>query len=79
MVEPGQGTPDTRRPLTRAELDEWACPDVPAVVERLARARLLTVDEDGVQLAHEALITCWPRLRGLDRGGPRAAAPPPCG
>ncbi|MGC9541982.1 hypothetical protein [Streptomyces sp. UG1] len=64
MVEPGQGTPDTRRPLTRAERDVWACTHVPVVVERLARARLLTVDEDAVQLAHEALITCWPRLRG---------------
>jgi WD40 repeat protein/transcriptional regulator with XRE-family HTH domain len=64
MVEPGQGTPDTRRPLSRDEREEWACPHVPAVVERLARARLLTVDEEAVQLAHEALITCWPRLRG---------------
>ncbi|MFI6009488.1 hypothetical protein ACIBAG_11765 [Streptomyces sp. NPDC051243] len=64
MVEPGQGTPDTRRPLTRAEREEWACSHVPVVVERLARARLLTVDEDAVQLAHEALITSWPRLRG---------------
>ncbi|MGW2565412.1 nSTAND1 domain-containing NTPase [Streptomyces sp. NPDC001537] len=64
MVEPGQGTPDTRRPLTRAELAEWADADVRVVVERLTRARLLTADEDGVQLAHEALITCWPRLHG---------------
>ncbi|WUB77363.1 hypothetical protein OG734_24055 [Streptomyces sp. NBC_00576] len=64
MVEPGQGTPDTRRPLTRAETEEWAEPDVPVVVDRLTHARLLTADEDGVQLAHEALITCWPRLHG---------------
>ena len=64
MIEPGRGTPDTRRPLTRAELDEWACPDVPTVAERMAHARLLTVDEEGVHLAHEALITCWPRLHG---------------
>ncbi|QOV36986.1 hypothetical protein IM697_00465 [Streptomyces ferrugineus] len=63
MVEPGRGSPDTRRPLTRAEREEWACTHVPVVVERLARARLLTVDEDTVQLAHEALITSWPRLR----------------
>ncbi|MFJ2441714.1 MULTISPECIES: hypothetical protein [unclassified Streptomyces] len=63
MVEPGQGAPDTRRPLTRAELDEWRDPSVPVVVEGLARVRLLTVDEDGLHLAHEALITCWPRLR----------------
>ncbi|GAA3794239.1 hypothetical protein GCM10022403_030130 [Streptomyces coacervatus] len=63
MIEPGRGTADTRRPLTRAELDEWADPEVPAVVERLAGARLLTADEEGVHLAHEALITCWPRLQ----------------
>ncbi|MFK0282199.1 hypothetical protein ACIQVL_17255 [Streptomyces sp. NPDC090499] len=62
MVVPGQGTPDTRRPLTRAELAQWADPDVPAVVEQLTRARLLTADEDGVHLAHESLITSWPRL-----------------
>ncbi|MFG2373146.1 hypothetical protein ACGFY9_16905 [Streptomyces sp. NPDC048504] len=64
MVVPGRGTPDTRRPLTRGELAEWRDPDVPVVVERLTRARLLTADEDGVQLAHESLITCWPRLHG---------------
>ncbi|WP_369170787.1 hypothetical protein AB5J49_24575 [Streptomyces sp. R28] len=63
MVEPGQGTPDTRRPLTSAERGEWVCPEGPTVVERLARARLLTVDEESVQLAHEALIVSWPRLR----------------
>ncbi|MFI5800127.1 hypothetical protein [Streptomyces sp. NPDC051677] len=63
MVEPGRGAPDTRRPVTSAELDEWADPDVRVVVERLARARLVTADEEGVHLAHEALITCWPRLR----------------
>ncbi|MEU0414095.1 WD40 repeat domain-containing protein [Streptomyces griseorubiginosus] len=64
MVEPGQGTADTRRPLSTADLNEWADPQAPAVVERLARARLVTVDEDGVQLAHEALLTAWPRLHG---------------
>ena len=63
LIEPGQGNADTRRPLMRAELDEWDGDEVPVVVDRLARARLLTIDEDGVQLAHEALITCWPRLR----------------
>jgi len=62
MVVPGQGTPDTRRPLTRAELADWNAPEVPPVLEHLTRARLLTTDEDAVHLAHEALITCWPRL-----------------
>ncbi|QKZ24794.1 hypothetical protein HUT05_16435 [Streptomyces chartreusis] len=62
LIEPGQGSADTRRPLSRSELEEWVDPDVAEVVERLTRARLLSVDEDGVQLAHEALITNWPRL-----------------
>ncbi|MER5215186.1 helix-turn-helix domain-containing protein [Streptomyces sp. NPDC002838] len=64
LVEPGRGTVDTGRPFTRADLKWCAHPDTPVVVERLARARLLTVDEDSVRLAHEALITCWPRLHG---------------
>lgn len=63
MIEPGLGAPDTRRPLPRAELARWSDPDGQAVVEGLARARLLTIDDDGVHLAHESLITCWPRLR----------------
>ncbi|MFG2781479.1 hypothetical protein ACGFY7_26990 [Streptomyces prunicolor] len=60
---PSPATPDTRRPLTRTELANWADPSVPLVLDVLTRARLLTRDEDGVHLAHEALITCWPRLR----------------
>ncbi|RPF37252.1 helix-turn-helix domain-containing protein [Streptomyces sp. TLI_185] len=63
MVEPGQGNADTRRPLSWEEMAGWEDPEVRAVAGRLTRARLLTTDDDGVQLAHEALITCWPRLR----------------
>ncbi|MET8983134.1 helix-turn-helix domain-containing protein [Streptomyces sp. NPDC004539] len=64
MIEPGLGAPDTRRPLPRAELAECSDPDVRVAEEAMTRARLLTVDDDGVHLAHEALITCWPRLQG---------------
>ncbi|WP_128433648.1 hypothetical protein [Streptomyces cyaneus] len=53
--------PDTRRPASRAELTG---PDAPDVLERLATARLITLDGDAVELAHEALITSWPRLAG---------------
>ncbi|MEI5526073.1 helix-turn-helix domain-containing protein [Streptomyces brasiliscabiei] len=63
MVEPGQGNADTRRPLSWEEMAGWEDPDVRTVAGRLTQARLLTTDDDGVQLAHEALITCWPRLR----------------
>jgi WD40 repeat protein len=32
------------------------------LVEQLVQARLLSIDDDSVQLAHEALIRFWPRL-----------------
>ncbi|MEV0255704.1 WD40 repeat domain-containing protein [Streptomyces sp. NPDC050732] len=59
MVEPGDGTQDTRRPADRSELP----PGCEGVLERLVEARLLTVDGTKVDLAHEALIGAWPRLR----------------
>ncbi|MFJ8332307.1 hypothetical protein [Streptomyces sp. NPDC094437] len=62
LVSPGNGTEDTRRPVGRTELDDD--PTTTRVLERLVHARLLTVDGDTVDLAHEALIGAWPRLRG---------------
>ncbi|MGW0756932.1 nSTAND1 domain-containing NTPase [Streptomyces sp. NPDC002814] len=64
LIAPGDGTPDTRCPVERAELPGTGRGDTAQVVEALARARLLTLDGDTVELAHEALITAWPRLRG---------------
>ncbi|MGW0565550.1 nSTAND1 domain-containing NTPase [Streptomyces sp. NPDC003016] len=61
--ELGGGTPDTRRPTEHAELDFGSPADTRAVLERLVRARLITFDNGTVDLAHEALITAWPRLR----------------
>ncbi|MFF7051235.1 hypothetical protein ACFY94_23075 [Streptomyces griseorubiginosus] len=63
LVTPGQGTPDTRRPADRAELTGADWPDTRHVLEQLARARLITVDDETVDLAHEAVLTAWPRLR----------------
>ncbi|MER5398528.1 PQQ-binding-like beta-propeller repeat protein [Streptomyces sp. NPDC002599] len=64
MVAPGDGTPDTRRPVKREELPGTGRDDTAPVLEALAGARLLTLDGDTVEMAHEALITAWPRLRG---------------
>ncbi|MEU1517555.1 hypothetical protein ABZ490_36325 [Streptomyces sp. NPDC005811] len=64
MIQPGRGTADTPRPLVRAELDAWDDPDVRTVVEQMIHARLLTAGEDGVRIAHEALISYWPRFHG---------------
>ncbi|PAZ14101.1 hypothetical protein CLM62_21955 [Streptomyces sp. SA15] len=60
LIAPGDGTADTRRPVGRDELG----PGARDVLERLAAARLVTLDGDRVELAHEALITGWPRLAG---------------
>ncbi|MER6081364.1 WD40 repeat domain-containing protein [Streptomyces sp. NPDC001833] len=62
LIAPGDGTADTRRPAERAELGTGE--DVSLVVERLAAARLITLNDDTVELSHEALITGWPRLAG---------------
>ncbi|WP_428849260.1 nSTAND1 domain-containing NTPase [Streptomyces scabiei] len=64
MVVPGDGTADTRRPVHRAGLPDTDQNDSAGVVEALAKARLLTLDGDTVELAHESLITAWPRLSG---------------
>lgn len=62
---------DTRRRVARADLlagdDGAEAADVREVLDRFVAARLITVDEGGVQIVHEALLTAWPRLaRWLD-------------
>jgi cellulose biosynthesis protein BcsQ/WD40 repeat protein len=75
LVQPGEGTEDTRRRVSSREL----MPDDPEraeAVRRLVRtlagpgARLVTVDgaegaEPTVELAHSALLRHWPRLHNL--------------
>ncbi len=58
----GEGTEDTKRRVPYAELS-GSDPDVRQVLDGLARHRLLTLDQDSVEITHEALIRCWPRLR----------------
>jgi class 3 adenylate cyclase/WD40 repeat protein/energy-coupling factor transporter ATP-binding protein EcfA2 len=62
----GEGSdPETivRRRLSRAELDSIGDPRIAAVIEKLTTGRLLTRDDGTVEVAHEALIREWPRLR----------------
>jgi hypothetical protein len=66
----GEGTEDTRHPISRAELDTISTD----ALEQLAQARLVILDHDRIEIAHEALIRCWPRLHGWlteDREGLR--------
>jgi DNA-binding SARP family transcriptional activator len=61
LVElPDDGPPVCRRRarrLLRGDLDRER------VLARLVEARLLTLQEDTVEVAHEALVRAWPRLR----------------
>lgn len=73
LTQPGEGAQDTRR---RASLRELGTrdPGVQRVRDALADARLVTVSGSEVEVAHEALIRGWDRLRGwieADREGLR--------
>jgi WD40 repeat protein len=69
----GDGTDDTKRRIHRTELDDE--PDAALVLEALTTHRLVTVDHDRIEITHEALIRCWPRLQewlAADRDSLRA-------
>ncbi len=64
LTELGEGAEDTRRVARRDELARAGDPAaVDGVLNTLAAARLVMIDDKGVQVAHEALIRRWPRLR----------------
>lgn len=76
LTELGDATEDTRRRTAMAELVPAGEQGLAtrAVLTRLADARLITTGEDTVEVAHEALIREWPRLRewlNQDREGLR--------
>jgi hypothetical protein len=58
LIALGDGTEDTRRRVRRHELEVDQ-----DLLDRLAQVRLITLDDDSVELTHEALIQAWPRLR----------------
>ncbi|KAA6213902.1 hypothetical protein CP973_32525 [Streptomyces albofaciens JCM 4342] len=60
----GEGTEDTRRRLFRRELDGLADPhEIDGLLRKLADARLIVLSDSTVEVAHEAVIRAWPRLR----------------
>jgi WD40 repeat protein/transcriptional regulator with XRE-family HTH domain len=74
LTDVGEGAEPTRRRVDRTELvggprsADWS----ERVLAVLTDARLVSVDEQTVVVAHEALIRHWPRLRGwidADRAG----------
>jgi WD40 repeat protein/class 3 adenylate cyclase len=64
LTELGESTEDTRRRVSLAEIvPRTNAADVEEVLRVLTDARLITVGEDTVEVAHEALIRHWPTLR----------------
>ena len=61
-TEIGDAAMGRRVPL--GELDVDHDPDAAEVLTVLADARMLTVSEGSVEVAHDALLREWPRLRG---------------
>jgi WD40 repeat protein len=61
-----------RRPIRRAatgrdlrsEQPKSQWPEAEAVLEAFARGRLLVLDADRAEIAHDVLLQAWPRLRG---------------
>ena len=76
LVQPGEGTHDARRRADFSEFTEVTealydksvpssdeIPSIRGVIHKLADERLLVIEENLIDVAHEALIQAWPRLR----------------
>ncbi|KJK43559.1 hypothetical protein UK23_32760 [Lentzea aerocolonigenes] len=64
LTAPGDGHADTRRRVPWAELlSRQDATAVEIVLDRLAKARLVTLDDDTVTITHESLVRGWPTLR----------------
>jgi WD40 repeat protein len=65
LVTPGEGKSDARRRLQLSDLERDSEAEVSRrVAGAMADARLLTIDRESIEIAHEALLRTWPRLRG---------------
>jgi WD40 repeat protein/DNA-binding SARP family transcriptional activator/energy-coupling factor transporter ATP-binding protein EcfA2 len=64
LAGPGEGEAVVRRRVPLSEFTADREQHVRVVVEALTDQRLLTTSQDSVEVAHEALLREWPRLRG---------------
>jgi WD40 repeat protein/class 3 adenylate cyclase len=64
LVQPGEGTEDTRRVARRGELDQKIWPLIRHLADkRLVVTGLNEVGDETVEVVHEAMIRGWHRLR----------------
>ncbi|MGH3870501.1 MAG: hypothetical protein ACRDSR_03135 [Pseudonocardiaceae bacterium] len=73
LIKVGDGAEDTRRRVARTDLLRDLDPGtVSPVVDAFTQGRLLTQEQNTVEITHEALLRAWPRLRqwiDTDRAG----------
>ncbi|MDX6324969.1 MAG: hypothetical protein QOK15_1323 [Nocardioidaceae bacterium] len=62
LVMPSEGGDPVRARVPRSKVSVDVAHE--RLVEQLVEARLVSIDGDTVQIAHEALVRVWPRLRG---------------
>ena len=68
LVHVADDAPPTRGVVGLAELDSWSAGAID-LLGLFVDERLITVDADHAQIAHDALLTAWPRLRSwIDTG-----------
>ncbi len=63
LAAPGEGTEVVRRRAPLSEFDLDRDPDASRAMKVFTDARLITVAEGTAEVAHEALLREWPRLR----------------
>jgi hypothetical protein len=67
LVHIADDTADTRRRLSHTELSDSygnaQSEELAAVLRQFVDRRLITVGRDHVEIAHDALVSAWPRLR----------------
>ncbi|MGW2722365.1 NACHT and WD repeat domain-containing protein [Streptomyces sp. NPDC001492] len=70
LVKIGESSDDTRRRLPNADVGTDG--GASRVIDTFTQGRLLTRDQESVEITHEALLQAWPRLRewiDTDRAG----------
>lgn len=63
LVRPGKETDDIRRRASWQEMESIGASQESGALASFIDARLLTADEQGVEICHDALIHQWDRLR----------------
>ncbi len=63
LTQPGEGTEDTKRRVHLNQLGDSKA--ITPIINQLTEVRLITAEKDSfVEVAHEALIRSWTKLRG---------------